>query len=536
MATGLQARELPFELDLGLFRAEGNRSRLEVYLGIDRRQITYERERGRYAAHMAGVVLLKQRGQIIDFREMAIEDVVDHLDDGPHGVILKQASFSLEPGSYDLWVVVEDWQGNRSDSTLRVEVPAYGGLEPEISTIQLASVIRRSAGRKEFYKRGLTVWPNAGAVYDDDRPLLWHYAEVYGLTPLDTVEVRTLVWRDSTEVISQAPRRAPSPSLVFCDWGAVNLSALAAGDYCLTLTVSVDGDTASVMKPFRAVREAPAAVDSGDVLVALSTAELTDFARGLSLLQPELDIQRFRSLDSAGKCQMVRDAAGKVARGLSQDSSLSLDELLRRWGHVKAYERDRSRLTPPMAGLTEQGRTMFLYGLPATIETYPATSALREHQLWTFTYPWRPTTAHEHVFLREHQLWTTYPDSTDQFVFMDREGYGEFTLVHATVPGTVRNENWRRELSWVPVPVSTAAPPAAEVEEEGMVPTPVDTAQAEPALVDTLVAPEPEVGADTTAVDSAAVELVPPDTTAADTTAADTLLLEPALIDTIRRP
>ncbi|GAH69401.1 unnamed protein product, partial [marine sediment metagenome] len=150
-ATGLQARKLPFELDLGLFRAEGNRSRLEVYISLDRQWITYERERGRYKAHLAGVVLLKQLGQIIDFREMAIEDVVDHLDDGPHGVIPKQATFSLEPGSYDLRVVVEDGQGNRSDSTLRVEVPAYGGLELEISTIQLASVIRRSAGRKEFY-------------------------------------------------------------------------------------------------------------------------------------------------------------------------------------------------------------------------------------------------------------------------------------------------------------------------------------------------------------------------------------------------
>ena len=544
MATGLQARELPFDLDLGLFRAAGNRSRLEVYLGIDRRQITYERERGRYAAHMAGVVLLKQRGQIIDFREMAIEDVVDHLDDGPHGVIPKQATFSLEPGSYDLLVVVEDGQGNRSDSTLRVEVPAYGGLELEISTIQLASVIRRSAGWKEFYKRGLTVWPNAGAVYDDDRPLLWHYAEVYGLTPLDTVEVRTLVWRDSTEVISQAPRRAPSPSLVFCDWGAVNLSALAAGDYCLTITVSMDGDTASAMKPFRVVREAPAAVDSGDVLAALSTAELTDFARGLSLLQPELDIQAFRSLDSAGKRRIIGDAGGKVARGLSQDSSLNLGELLHRWGHVKAYDRDwrgRSRLT-------EQGRTMFLYGPPATIETYPATSALREHQVWTFTYPdsTDPPVPDK----------PSGPDGlsgTGQFVFMDREGYGEFMLVHATVLGAVRNENWRRELSWVPVPVSTVAPPAPEVEEEGKAPTPVDTAQvepvivdtmaapvdtalAEPALVDTLVAPGPEMDADTTAVDSAAVELVPPDTTAVDTTAADTLLLEPALIDTIRTP
>jgi len=112
-------------VDLRLFQTVGDRSRLEVYLEIERRQVTYERERGGYAAHLAGVVLIKQRGQIVHFREMAIDDVVDLLDNGPQGVIPKQATFSLTPGSYDIQVTVEDRQGNRFDSTLQVEVPAY---------------------------------------------------------------------------------------------------------------------------------------------------------------------------------------------------------------------------------------------------------------------------------------------------------------------------------------------------------------------------------------------------------------------------
>ncbi len=501
MATGLQARDLPFDLDLGLFRAEGNRSRLEVYLGLDRRWVTYERERGRYAAHLAGVVLLKQRGQIVQFREMTIDDVVDYLDHGPHGVILKQAAFILTPGSYDLQVVVEDRQGNRSDSTLQVDVPGYGGRELEVSTIQLAGLVRRSAGPKEFFKRGLTVWPNAGSIYDDDRPLLWYYAEVYGLTLLDTVEIRTGVWQNSTEVISLGSRRTPSPSMVFCDWGAVNLSALTAGDYHLSLTIAVDGDSISALKPFRVVREAPAPSDSGDVLMGLSPAGLTDFARGLRLLPTELDPQRFRSTDSTGQRRMVEDAAREVAYGLVQDSSLHTGELLRRWRQVKAYDRDRRRLT-------EQGRTIFLYGPPAAIETFPATSIMREHQIWTYTYA----------------------DSTDPsgqasrtglFVFVDREGYGEFTLVHATAPGAVRNEDWRRELPWVPVPVDERATPAAEVIEEEAAAAVVDTVRAEPASGDSLVVPAAEVGEED-------VVSAPVDTVRAEPAGGDSLVVPAA--------
>ena len=548
-ATGLQARELPFELDLGLFRAEGNRSRLEVYIGLDRQGVTYERERGRYTAHMAGVVLLKQRGQIIHFRELAIDDAVDNLDDGPQGMIFRQATFSLVPGAYDLQVVVEDRQGNRSDSTLQVEVPGYGGLGLEISSIQLAGLVRRSAGPKEFFKGGMTVWPDARSVYDNDRPLLWHYTEVYGLTPLDTLEIRTGIWRDSTEVISLGPRRTLSPSLVFSDWGAINLSALAAGDYRLSLTITADGDSISALKPFRVVREAPVPADSADVLAGLSPAELTGFARGLRLLPTELDLRRFHSLDSAGRCSMLEDAAREAVRVLGQDSSRHTGELLRRWEQVKAYERDwRSRRR-----LTEQGRTMFLYGPPATIETYPATSALREHQIWTYTYA-------------DSADQPDLVSPTGQFVFVDREGYGEFTLVHATAPGAVWNENWRRGLSWVPVPAAEPAAPAAEVieeeaaaavvdtvraepagvdslavpavevGEEDVISAPVDTVQAEPALIDTLTTPGPPAPQDTLTTDTSAVILAPSDTAAVDTAAVDSLPLEPALNDTTPTP
>ena len=579
-ATDLRARELPFELDLGLFRAEGNRSRLEVYISLDRQGVTYERERGRYTAHLAGVVLLKQRGQIIHFRELAIDDAVDNLDDGPQGMIFRQATFSLVPGAYDLQVVVEDRQGNRSDSILQVEVPGYGGPGLEISAIQLAGLVRRSGGPKEFFKGGVTVWPDARSVYDNDRPLLWHYTEVYGLTPLDTVEIRTGIWRDSMELIALSPRRTLSPSLVFSDWGAINLSALTAGDYRLYLTITAAGDSISALKPFRVVRETPLPSDSVDVLAGLSPAELTDFARGLRLLPTELDLRRFRSLDSAGRCRMIEDAAGGVARGLGQDSSRHTGELLRHWGQVKAYERDwRSRRR-----LTEQGRTMFLYGPPATIETYPATSVLREYQIWTYTYA--------------DSTVQSDPDGlsgTSQFVFVDREGYGEFTLVHATAPGAVWNENWRRELSWVPVPVDEQAAPAAEVieeeaaavvdtvraepasvdslvvpavevieeeaaaaivdtvraepaivdslavpavevGEEDVIFAPVDTVQAEPALIDTLTAPGPPAPQDTLTTDTSAVILVPSDTAAIDTAAVDSLPLEPAVDDTTTTP
>ncbi|MFB0515620.1 MAG: hypothetical protein ACETWG_03340, partial [Candidatus Neomarinimicrobiota bacterium] len=463
-AVGLQSQVLPFDLDVGIYRAAGNRSRLEVYLEINRGQVTYEEVRGRYVAHLAGVVLINQRGRIVDFREMSIDDIVERLNGAPQGTIPKQATFTLAPGEYEVQVAVEDDQGNRADSSFKIELPAHRDYVLGTSTIQLGRLIRRASREKEFFKQGLTVWPRAGAVYSRIQPLLWYYVEVYGLTPLDTVETQAVVWQDSSEAITLGPKRTPSPALVYKDWGAINLSDFTAGDYQLSFIVAVDGDTATAKKTFKVVGEELIPSDTGDVLVALSSARLFDFASGMSMIQPELDLQQYRSGDLANRHRMIRVAVGRLAREFNRDSTTYLAELLQRWPQVKAYDpgwRARGRLS-------EQGRTIFLHGLPTTIETYPASSALREHHIWTFVYP----------------------DSTHQFVFVDRKGYGEFALVHATKPGVVWNENWRRELPWVPV--TPAAAPEAEVVE----PAAVETVAPEPVIIDTLAAPALELEAE----------------------------------------
>ncbi|UCD38330.1 MAG: hypothetical protein JSW54_02290, partial [Fidelibacterota bacterium] len=295
------------------------------------------------------------------------------------------------------------------------------------------------------------------------------------------------------------------------------------------------------------VRDSVAPPDTGDILASLSTDELTRFARGLNRMETQFDFQQFRSGDLVTKHQLIREAVRQITQSIKQDSSLFLAELLRHWPDVMSYEPYwRSR-----RGLSEQARVVFLYGLPARIESHPATSIEREYQTWTYAYQ----------------------DSTDQFVFLDRKGYGEFDLVHATLPGGRSNENWEREIPWIPVPVDTTAIPVAEQVGVEPVAPPVDTTMAPPAAVDTVPAPElptevetvqvdtaavaaqpadtspvdtaavepmpvPELPLeqDSVQVDTAAVEVLPADTSSIDTTGTDSLQDEPSLIDTTQVP
>lgn len=505
MASVLQAGEIPFALDVGIFRAEGGLTRLEIYIEIDRQRLTYEQEDGRYAAHLGEVVLLMQQGQIVDFRELVIDDYLGDIGSGSVGVIVKRAVFNLAPGTYDLRVVVEDNLGNRSSSTRRVSLPRYRDTVLRMSSILLSNMIQRSTVQSEFLKRGLMIRPNVGAVYDDNRPLLWHYTEVYGLVPRDTFEIQATIWQDSAEVIMPITKLYTTSTMIFNDWGAINLSTLAGGEYSLVLTVIMGDDTSSVTKQFTITRGMLVTDDSSDVLTSFSAAELTDFTGALSLIQPNLDLQRFNSADSTDRLQMVRDAAGKIELKFVQDPSDYLANLVHRWEYSRTYGMDGSG----KGQLTDQGRIILLYGLPDIIDAYPAIGALRRHQIWTYDNA----------------------DSAGQVVFMDLEDNAEFSMVHATVPGGIPNEDWRTAPRRISLIREMIAVPAETPDRESAEITNIETAPMEPIIEDTLTVPEGIQGAVMTN-DSLATQPAPLEEATIDTISGGSILTEPTIIDT----
>ncbi len=441
VAFGSQGRavnRLDVTIDTGLFRASEGRANLEVYLGIDRARLTYDRDQGQPDVTLAAVALLKQNGQVVDFKELPIRDVLGGRTESPTGRIPKLARFTLAPGSYLLQIVVEDQLGSKFDSTFQVVVPTYREWELDMSSVQLAALIQRSTSQKdEFFKHGLVVWPRAPAVFGRDHPLLWYLAVVYGVTHLDTVEIQATIWQDSLKVFSTGLKRAPSPALTYVDRGAINLSALNPGTYQLQLKVAAAGDSTTRTTPFQVVVPDAAPGDSGDGLAALAPDDLIDFALGLRAAWPRLDVQRLRAANDAARGAMIRRFTGQLAPIVGRDSSAFLGELLHRWPLVLAFD----HLRRAADSLSRQGQAMLLYGLPESIAVYPATRTRREYQIWT--YP--------------------HPDSSTQVTFIDGDGAGHFASIHTTLPGAMalgweRNEDWRQQLPWGSVAAKVTTP------------------------------------------------------------------------------
>ncbi len=479
LAAVLSAK-VPVAIAWGTFRAPSGQTRLEVYLGLDRFALDWRDDGDHQVARAAAVVMVKRRGAIIAFKEL---EVVDRRPQAP-GRIPKQATFTLKPGKYDLQVVVEDWQGSLVDTTLALEITSWGRTGIQISSLQPAYLISPNTTRPEFTRQGLMVLPNAAGDFSDHNPLLWYYTELYGLTPQDSILLKTTITRDSQEVSIGEPRMFASAALTLREWGAVNLSGYEPGAYHLDLRVTVNADTVSAGARFQVL---PADTPRDSSLAHI------DLAPGLAAVWPRFDPVRYQQADSAIQAQLLARTITRLARTVERDSANYLEELTAHWPLARLYD-------PGWAGagrLSERGRVILLYGLPTAIQQYPASGSRGAYQVWDYTAS----------------------GSGGVIVLSDLTGRGRETLVHGTLPGTPFDAGWQGIL-----PVRYAAAPVLQPEVDSL-----ETVGGEITATDSVVAAPVEQTVDTTAADTTGAELIeqPVDTTAADTTGAE-LIEQPA--------
>lgn len=86
-------------------------------------------------------------------------------------------------------------------------------------------------------------------------------------------------------------------------------------------------------------------------------------------------------------------------------------------GHFRAFQKKGWE--------TERGRIYIMYGEPSEIERYPNQVDTKPYEIWTY-----------------HNI-----EGGVIFVFGDLTGYSDYTLLHSTHRGELRDENWLRRIS-----------------------------------------------------------------------------------------
>ncbi|MCH7575900.1 MAG: hypothetical protein IIA59_12365 [Candidatus Marinimicrobia bacterium] len=462
---------LPVAVEFATFRAGRGMTTLEVYLEVPSPEEIIAAYGSQYVKELATAVLLKHRGQIIEFSDATLRDGSRRSRRSGRATgdaITSTTSLTAKPGEYDLQVVVEYRGGIAFDQTFSVTLPAYSYNELDLSDLVLARQVGWASPVAATSRLGLNVTPAVPPVFEQNKAWIWYMLEVYGLSPEDTVTLSISILNDSGMVAGPRLWQVPVPANTLAQRGALLFEHAPPGDYRFVAQIVAAGNSATQMAAFT-IGDSLAAEDTLAALATFSKRDLKNLAADFKQVWSRFNARGFASAGSDEQLNRI-GVLTTVMEGVAAG------DLIDRWQLVRLLDAGRTR----RRGLSARARLVLKHGPPQAVRIAPATFSQSESQLWI------------------------YGDEGPIYFLVDIDGRGTFAEVDGEqVPLFLLQSLAMAGSDSMSV---TGAPPTVAVDTSAPIdsmiaPVPADTALVPP---DTTASPVP---ADTT--------FAPPDTTAA---------------------
>ncbi len=426
---------LQFHVDFARFRQDDKSGYLEVYYSFHPRLLTFMQQQGKFHA---GIALSTRILQADADAVVADKNIMLHLAEADTSAtwyrfpFVTQTGFVLPHGEYALEVTAIDSlaPGRKVSAKALVNISAYGAT-PTLSDMELCKKIAPSQSKNDlFYKNGLEVVPQPEPLFGvSTSPVLFYYAELYRLAPNTSYIIKTQIVDSDGKIIYEKPReqKYTGSSGMIVDNKMV--TALPSGRYNLRCIVA-DQAGAELTKSEKAFfvlnpHVQVAALSGIDQMrkefSGLSDEELSAEFRTAQYLALTEEKKIFGQLTSVeAKREFLAKFWADAEQGRADKPAIRRAEYLRR---VKMANQEYSALGKE-GWRTDRGRVFILYSKPDEIERYPAEVDSKAHEVWRY-------------FSIEKGV---------EFVFIDRNGYGEYLLVHSTKRDELHDDLWERLL------------------------------------------------------------------------------------------
>jgi len=434
----MRGGDIAFDMDVARFRAGEGWTYLEIYFSVPRNAVTHIPADSGFLARLETEIRIMRRDSVLMHKQDILVDPVDDLSElDAVSDLYNVFPFYLKPGEYDIRFHVTDVNSGKSGW---IERPAaVAGFQDDalrLSDIQLATQIRPDTTRNIYYKNGYAVIPNAGALYGLELPVLYYYAEIYGLSPLvpegdSTYSVSAFVQDLNGNVVKAEPIRKKNrmgTSLV--EVGRIHVAGLTSGAYRLSLNVE-DGGASTVVssdKPFAVYRRAdylsredapgPAVTSLASEFDGMAEEDLDAHFAYCDYIATQREKRDYKRLDENGK----RDFLKKFWANRDENSMTVENETkLAYFARINQSNQRFGSITRE-GWKTDPGRIFILHGEPEEIERFSGDMGRRYYEIW-------------HYYRLEGNV---------IFVFVDIQGYGRLQLVHSTHSRETRDFEWRR--------------------------------------------------------------------------------------------
>ncbi len=434
-AQGTRSRGLVVNCDVARFRNTHELGYLEIYFGFSPRQIVLRQQGATLSGGVNMLVRMIHPGDsnfVIQRRYYFPVFLADTARANLNQMFVSQRGYELPFGVYRIEVIAADSLVPQRVDSVRLENIEISSYEngPSASDLELCSSITPSQDTSHtFYKNTLQVIPNPSLVFGGiNCPVIYHYLEVYHLTADSPYTVMTTIYDANGTKKRSTSRQKHFGVKSAVELGTTTVTTLPSGKYLYEVRI-LDGamqEVVSVKKHFFAnnphISTPASAISSkGIELLGMSADELAHEFRMAQYFAAEQEISTFSKITSVeGRREFLAKFWTEVEQGRFGHDPMTRMEFLNRVAVANQRYRNISR----EGWRTDRGRVYLLYGDPDDVQRFPSSEDAKPYETWEY-----------------NQI-----ENGVVFVFVDRSGFGEYTLVHSTKRGELQDEGWERNL------------------------------------------------------------------------------------------
>lgn len=426
-----QAEPLKITVDYARFYGDSVQSFVELFYAFSESMLSYRQDSAGYKGELNFKMNVK-KGGVTEYQK---EWVVPHHIPQDAGTTVQSLvgiqSFAIKPGEYTLAISAKDNNDpGRNDSVqLPLLIVGYPQGQEFLSDIELCMSIQSSSDKQSiFYKNTLEVIPNPSNLYGTGMPVLYYYATAYNLQSrgvTDSLIVRTSIADALGKELFSKEKVKPRLYNASVEIGTMNVSSLKTGIYHfrMLLTDSLGGVIAQGEKKFF-IYKVGTTPDSTITIAASPVSESRYGVMSLEEVDQYFEYAKYLSSDvEKEQYEQLTDlkAKQKFLYEFWKRRSFGPEPVNDEVYYQRIKSADEQFTTPFRSGWkSDRGRVAIMYGQYDEIERFSNSTDSNPYEIWQF-----------------HNL-----QGGVIFIFVDREGIGNYMLVHSTHRDEMHEDLW----------------------------------------------------------------------------------------------
>lgn len=426
----------PLQLDVDLSRFMGNSglTRVEVYQGIGRSGLTYNKG-SEYSVAQFSVetVVLKNDTTIFTHKITESDSVQETTEIKTGQQFVYTLPLFLPPGEYEVLTRLQDQVANRSEEKqLAIQVANFSNDSLVFSDIQFATKIEKAKSTRDMHqKNNLRVIPNPKAEFGESNKKLTFYSELYNLSNSEnthgTYRVDYIIEKQNGEffhsITGKERKKAGRHAAIFT---AFDISDLPTAIYRLRLVAHDDetGREAITEKEFYVIWKrdilAKIAEQQKDTYANLDEQALDSYFAKLIYIATSEEKDIFDKLDQTGKQNFLVEFWRKRDPTPTTQTNEFKDAYIE-----KVIQANTHFSTINLEGWeTDRGRILLTYGHPDFIDQEPESRDKKAFEVWHYSNL----------------------EGGAIFVFADLKSTDLYELIHSTYRKELSRPNWESYL------------------------------------------------------------------------------------------